>query len=636
MADRVGEQLGHYRLIRLLGTGGFAEVYLAEHFYLKTQAAIKVLHTQLTHDDQEHFLSEAQTIARLRHPHIVHTFDFGIESGMPYLAMDYAPGGTLRQRHPRGTKLSPAIILAYVQQIADALQYAHEQRLIHRDIKPENLLLGQHNEVLLSDFGIATVAQTTSDLKTQGFAGTATYAAPEQLRGKPVLASDQYALGVIVYEWLCGSPPFLGSPLEVVSQQVLAPPPPLRERLPEIAPAVEQVVMTALSKEPKERFGSVRAFARAIEQALQITPAALSTSAPPAVPASAGPAQPGEVPLSDAPTQQVSLPPAAPAGWANATPPFTPTLESTFTSPPPVSDTPDGPKAAPPDAVSKPPERDSAPKRQRRRSKGRVAVLVFLLVALLAGGGFLGYTYIVYQQGIAAAAATATAQEQGNAQAVATIKAVNATDTASAANVQATASAQARATAGVLQTATTGQPDYSDPLTQGNTTNQTWDNDGSSCFFASDGYHIYSKVSTQGGAGPVCRETGRSFQNATITIDMNLHGGYSGGLIFRWLENQAYFFEVGAGGNYHIGLVGVAVPLRDWTDSPAIHKGLHTTNTIQVIARGNVLMFYVNGMYLTTIEDSTVGAGVIGLFCETDNSGPGDAVFSNLKVYVTP
>src|SRR5690348_5949883 len=220
MADRVGQQFGNYRLLQVLGEGGFAEVYLAEHRYLNTQAAIKVLHTRMTPEDQQRFLSEAQTIAQLRHPHIVQIFDFGIEGGTPYLVMDYAPGGTLRQRHPRGTTLPAATILAYVQQIAAALQYAHDQRLIHRDIKLENLLLGRTNEVLLSDFGIATVAQTTSDVQTQGFAGTASYAAPEQLRGKPVQASDQYALGVIVYEWLSGVTPFAGSPLEVATQQV--------------------------------------------------------------------------------------------------------------------------------------------------------------------------------------------------------------------------------------------------------------------------------------------------------------------------------------------------------------------------------------------------------------------------------
>src|SRR5438874_4063972 len=135
MADRVGQQLGNYRLIRLLGEGGFAEVYLGEHLYLSTQAAIKVLQAQLTSDDTEQFRTEARTIASLEHPHIVRILDFGVEGKTPFLVMSYAPNSTLRQRHPKGVQLPLTTIVTYVKQIADALQYAHEEKLIHRDIK---------------------------------------------------------------------------------------------------------------------------------------------------------------------------------------------------------------------------------------------------------------------------------------------------------------------------------------------------------------------------------------------------------------------------------------------------------------------------------------------------------------------
>src|SRR6266568_8325798 len=111
MADRSGQQLGNYRLIRLLGKGGFAEVYQGEHIYLKTPAAIKVLHTQLTSEDMAGFLNEARTIAHLVHPHIVRVTDFGIEGDTPFLVMDYAPNGTLRQRHPKGTQLPLSLII---------------------------------------------------------------------------------------------------------------------------------------------------------------------------------------------------------------------------------------------------------------------------------------------------------------------------------------------------------------------------------------------------------------------------------------------------------------------------------------------------------------------------------------------
>src|SRR5438045_2654541 len=125
MLDRSGQQLGNYHLLRLLGQGGFAVVYLGEHIHLGTQAAIKVLHTQLTPGDIEEFRQEARTIAHLEHPHIVRVLEFGIEARTPFLVMSYAPNGTLRDRHPKGQQLPPRVVLSYVEQLADALQYAH-------------------------------------------------------------------------------------------------------------------------------------------------------------------------------------------------------------------------------------------------------------------------------------------------------------------------------------------------------------------------------------------------------------------------------------------------------------------------------------------------------------------------------
>src|SRR5437588_489105 len=161
MSDRAGQQFGNYTLIRQLGEGGFAEVYLGEHIHLGTRAAIKILHTQLSNENVGEFRTEARTIARLVHPNLVRGLEFGIEGKTPFLVMDYASNGTLRQRHPKGTILPLSIIVTYVKQVADALQYAHDEKLIHRDVKPENMLVGRRGEVLLSDFGIALVAQST-------------------------------------------------------------------------------------------------------------------------------------------------------------------------------------------------------------------------------------------------------------------------------------------------------------------------------------------------------------------------------------------------------------------------------------------------------------------------------------------
>jgi LuxR family maltose regulon positive regulatory protein len=273
MTDRVGQQLGNYRLLRLLGQGGFADVYLGEHVYLKTYAALKILHAHLTDKNAEQFVQEAQMLARLVHPHIVRIHDFALQQGLPFLVMDYAPAGTLRTLHPKQTSLSLQTIAAYLAQIASALQYAHDQKLIHRDIKPENMLASARSEVLLSDFGLATLAPASQSYSTlvqdKSVVGTSLYLAPEQLQGQPRPASDQYALGVVTYEWLCGKPPFEGTPLEIATQHITAAPPSLRTRLPDLPPPVEAVVLRALAKDPAERFSSVHDFDAAFQRACQ-------------------------------------------------------------------------------------------------------------------------------------------------------------------------------------------------------------------------------------------------------------------------------------------------------------------------------------------------------------------------------
>jgi serine/threonine protein kinase/WD40 repeat protein len=268
---RQGDILGHYRLIHLLGQGGFAEVYLGEHIHLQTQVAVKVLRTRLASEDVQAFQREAQTVARLIHPHVVRVLDFGVENALPYLVMDHAPNGTLRQAFARGNRIPLHLVVTFTKQIAKALQYAHDQRLIHRDVKPENMLLGRNQEVLLSDFGIAVVQQSSRSTSTQNIAGTIAYMAPEQIQAHPVAASDQYALGVVVYEWLCGIRPFEGSYTEIAVKQTMVPPPPLRTYTPELPPAVEQVILQVLQKDPRQRFADIRTFARALEQAAEQT-----------------------------------------------------------------------------------------------------------------------------------------------------------------------------------------------------------------------------------------------------------------------------------------------------------------------------------------------------------------------------
>jgi eukaryotic-like serine/threonine-protein kinase len=283
MIDYSGQQIGSYRLLRRLGAGGFASVYLGQHVRIATkQAAIKLLH--IFDVDSKKFQEEAETTAVLDHPHIIRLIDFDFHDQMPFLVMDYAPGGSLRSRHPVGIPIPLSTVVQYVQEIAKALDYAHSKSIIHCDIKPDNILIGVHGELRLSDFGIAVLSQTgsTTLAVASGVGGTAYYMAPEQIRGKPEKASDQYALGIMVYEWLCGKPPFSeGSAINIQYQHAFEPVPSLIERLPMLPPAVEQVILRALAKDPKERFATIQVFATTLAGACTLY---ISSSTVPSLP----------------------------------------------------------------------------------------------------------------------------------------------------------------------------------------------------------------------------------------------------------------------------------------------------------------------------------------------------------------
>ncbi|MBV9232249.1 MAG: serine/threonine protein kinase, partial [Chloroflexi bacterium] len=244
LVDFSSYHLGNYRLVRSLGHGGFASVYLGEHLYLQRLAAIKVLHRALAEEELTRFLEEARLLARLSHPHIVRVLEFAVaqrwktiqsrkvKERLPFLVMDYAPGGNLRSLYPAGTRLALDVVITQIKQVASALQYAHECNIIHRDIKPEMLLMNLQLEVLLSDFGLALFTPTPDLLSLQGMAGTLAYTAPEQLQGKPSFASDQYSLAIIAYEWLCGSRPFVVGGIELIMHHISSPPPRLRSKTP--------------------------------------------------------------------------------------------------------------------------------------------------------------------------------------------------------------------------------------------------------------------------------------------------------------------------------------------------------------------------------------------------------------------
>src|SRR5258708_1039058 len=268
--DLTGQQVSNYRLIHLVAKGAFAEVYLGEHIYLGTQAAVKVIRIREIREYIELFYTESRTLASLIHPNIIRILDYGVEDEMAFLILEYAPNGTMSSRYRSGSQVPPPTIAPYVKQIASALQYAHDQGLIHGQIMPSNLLLGNRNEVLLTGFHFHVNSDLSVDSPTFQIAGTPVYLAPEQLQGSLLPASDQYALGIAIYEWLSGERPFEGSSLmDLILKHRFALPPSLCEKVPSLSPVIEQVVLRALAKDPQQRFPNIQSFADAFEQACE-------------------------------------------------------------------------------------------------------------------------------------------------------------------------------------------------------------------------------------------------------------------------------------------------------------------------------------------------------------------------------
>jgi serine/threonine protein kinase len=266
----VGQRFGDYILKSWVGEGGFGKVYRGEHHSLGTLAAVKVLQLdrRITEKDKKQFRNEAQALAKLAHPRIVRIQDYGLQNDTPYLVMDYYAGGSLRKLHPRGSRLPLAIVLNYIRQIAEALQYAHDHKLVHRDVKPENVLIGSKGELVLSDFGLVITAHDTLSREEQDKLGTAPYMAPEHFDGKAVPASDQYSLAIVTYELIRGSRPFEGDLLQLAYQATYQAPPPLQANVTQITPFVEQVIFKALEKNPKNRYPSVTEYVKAFEKAI--------------------------------------------------------------------------------------------------------------------------------------------------------------------------------------------------------------------------------------------------------------------------------------------------------------------------------------------------------------------------------
>jgi len=273
MADLSGQQLGQYILLSKLGTGGMAAVYRARQLSIERDVAVKVIESNLADNPElvRRFEREARTIAVLNHPYILKVFDFGRQGDILYLAMELHPGGNLSTLIS-SRQLTTQHALLLMDQIAEALDYAHAQGIVHRDLKPQNVLIDSTGNAMLSDFGIAKALQGESTMLTHAGSvmGTPAYMAPEQWQSVNVDArADLYAFGILIYEMLSGRVPFRAdTPFQMMHAHIYEPLTPIRNVRPDLPESVEHVLAMALAKDPNQRFVSGRAMVNALRTAL--------------------------------------------------------------------------------------------------------------------------------------------------------------------------------------------------------------------------------------------------------------------------------------------------------------------------------------------------------------------------------
>jgi serine/threonine-protein kinase len=273
----IGELIGgRYEIEELVGTGGMSSVYRARDSVLERRVALKVLHEHFSADPEyvERFRREARAIARLNHPNIVTVIDRGEFGKRQFIVFEHIPGENLKQVVEREGQLPVAQALALTHQIARGLAFAHQHGVVHRDVKPQNVLLDESSTAKVTDFGIARSLDPGQELTQIGtLLGTSDYIAPEQASGQPVDArSDQYSLGVLLYELLTGEVPYPADSFMAVAMRHLRDPvPSVRDRRPDVPDRVDEIVARAMAKRPEDRFPSTEAMMAAIEAALADT-----------------------------------------------------------------------------------------------------------------------------------------------------------------------------------------------------------------------------------------------------------------------------------------------------------------------------------------------------------------------------
>ncbi len=645
-----GLHIGRYHLLRLIGSGGMGEVYLAEDTLIKRQIAIKVIRgdvipyldtqTNSSQDAARLFEREARAIARLNHSHILPLFDYGEElvhdAPLTYMVMPYCQEGSLdswlRQKGER-RYLPPQEAAHLLNQAADALQYAHDQQLIHQDVKPSNFLIRTSGvsglpDLLLTDFGVAKFIAANSS-NSQSIRGTPSYMAPEQWEGNPVTETDQYALGIMAYQLVTGRLPFKGGPGQMMYQHLTNEPEPPSTHMPSLPTELDSAILHALAKKPEDRFASITAFARAFQQAtgdsnatayqftLRNTNGSTNTHI-----------HDRTVGVDPYATAAVVTPPE------DHVPPLFASDQKTVISggskPPPRPDslTVNGnpPPAYGGDKVSG--------NQGRRPSSGIGRVIVFALRALLLMAASIATYYFVIGPKLPCSPGpdtTATARAQGTAQAQ-TKATTNAQATANT-RISASATAQGQATATAQANPyppNSGTLTINDPLSN-NDNGYGWEGgerDGGFCTFTGGAYH--SNI-PQSGVFHSCLALVTSFADFAFEVQARVISGTTSGIVFRAdrATTHLYYFIIDENGNFFLKVYfdknGTSSVIASGSD-PAIKT--NGNNLIAVVARGSQIELYVNRHLIRTLNDTTFSSGQIGVVVLA-----GEVAFSNARVW---
>ncbi|GAC1358626.1 MAG: hypothetical protein NVS2B12_00880 [Ktedonobacteraceae bacterium] len=599
-----GSKLGRYELRFRVAQGGMSEVYLGYDRRVRRYVAVKVLYGS---DEPfvRRFEREALAVGALSHEHILPLYDFGEQRPWYYLVMPFVEGGTLRDYLHKRERLTLEEAGSFLEQIASALQNAHDHDVVHRDVKPSNILLRPDGHAYLADFGLAK-AKVEAEFHTHSGAmvGTPEYMAPEQSNGCNDHRSDIYSLGIILYQMLTGRVPFTAdSPVAVTLKHIQSQPTPPSQLNSAIPASIESVILKALAKAPEERFQEARAFASAYRKALfQGYNDEIGDELLVLVSTGEHTASPGQGELQEAIRDTIAQQITTQLDLSLTRTQLFPLEGETATSP-----------------------LSYERLRKKKRIRPYQAALLGLLTVVSIG---------VPLSLLPKVGDNTKKQPTRPIRIVVDSKWPTAT---AIAQTQITLAAQARirATSGITPPISAGKVLYYDALT---TRSEGWIHDGRQCYFTSQGYHVYT-----GAAHAVawCYTGHQPFADAIFTVQAQLLYGDFCGLVFRLNPRSKTFYvlELNSQGEYRLQKAAGSDPahwltLIDWTYSTAIHAGYLQTNTFLVLTTGAHFRFYINQqLIVSTFSDSTYTSGYFGLLVGGDEARGTEARFKDAGVF---